>query len=172
MASDEAKQKTVAATGKPSVTVWFSIMAVLTLIAGGVGAGFGLYMALQIKSMTGQEAKEAKEAKEAAEAQGPPRIENPNVRDLPPIITNIGQTSDTWIRLHAAIIFDPAVVEKPDVLATEISGDILGFLQTLSVVQLSGPTGLQHLREDLNDRALVRSDGRVRELVIESIVVQ
>jgi flagellar FliL protein len=48
----------------------------------------------------------------------------------------------------------------------------LGFLQTLSVLQLGGPSGLQHLREDLNDRAIVRSDGRVRELVIESIVVQ
>ncbi len=171
MASDEAKEKTAAA-GKLSVTVWCGIMAVLTLIAGGAGAGFGLYLAAQIKSMTGQEAKEAKEAKEVAEAQGPPRIENPNVRDLPPIITNIGQTSDTWFRLHAAIIFDPAVVEKPDVMAAEISGDILGFPQTLSVEHFSGPTGLQHLREDLNDRALVRSDGRVRELVIESIAVQ
>jgi flagellar FliL protein len=99
-------------------------------------------------------------------------VENANVRDLPPIITNLDQTSDTWVRLQAAIVFDPASIEKPDVLVTEIASDILGFMQTLTVSQLSGSSGLQHLREDLNDRALVRSDGRIQELVIESLVVQ
>jgi flagellar FliL protein len=171
MASNVVSEKTTVAAAKLSMTVWFGIMIVLTLIAAGGGAGFGLYLTSQAKTMLGAEVKEVKEA--AAEPPpGPPRIENPNVRELAPIITNIGQTSDTWIRLHAAIIFDPATVDKPDILAAEITADVLGFLQTLSIAQLSGPTGLQHLREDLNDRAIVRSDGRVRELVIESVVVQ
>jgi flagellar protein FliL len=165
MASDEVSEKAPAATGKMSVTVWFAFMIVLTLIAGAGGAAFGLYLTSQAKAMLGPVAT-------ATEAPNPPHIENANVRDLPPIITNMGQTSETWVRLHAAIVFDSASVEKPDVLAAEIASDILGFLQTLSVSQLSGPSGLQHLREDLNDRAIVRSDGRVHELVIESVVVQ
>jgi flagellar protein FliL len=166
MASDEASVTGSAAAGKMTVTVWFAMMVALTLVAGGLGAAFGLYLTSQAKEMLGPVAKEV------AEIPNPARIENMNMRDLPPIVTNIGQTSDTWVRLQAAIVFDPASVEKPDVMAAEISADILGFLQTLSILQLSGPSGLQHLREDLNDRAIVRSDGRVRELVIESLVVQ
>jgi len=163
MASDEASEKAVG--GKPSMMVWLAIMAVLTLIAGGGGAAFGLYLTSQSDMM-------GKEVKQAAETPPPSRVSNANVRDLPPIITNLDQTSDTWIRLHAAIVFDPAKVEKPDVLAAEVAGDILGFMQTLSIAQLSGSSGLQHLREDLTDRAVIRSDGRVHELVIESLVVQ
>jgi flagellar FliL protein len=166
MASDEESEKAPAAAGKMSVTVWFAFMIVLTLVAAAGGAGFGLYLTSQAKAMLGVDVKEV------AEALNPPHIENANVRDLPPVITNMGQSSETWVRLHAAIVFDPAAVEKPDVLAAEIASDILGFLQTLSVSQLTGPSGLQHLREDLNDRAIVRSDGRVHELVIESVVVQ
>jgi flagellar FliL protein len=112
--------------------------------------------------------KDAKPATDAAASQ----TAIANVRELPPVITNLDQTSDTWVRLQAAIVFDSAKVEKPDVMATEISSDILGFMQTLSVAQISGSAGLQHLREDLNDRAIVRSEGRVRELVIESLVLQ
>jgi flagellar FliL protein len=158
---DEAGEK----AGKPSTMVWLGVMAVLTLVAGGGGAAFGLYL-------TSQPAMTEKEVKQAVEPPVSNRVLNANVRDLPPIITNLDQTSDTWIRLHAAIVFDPAKVEKPDVLAAEVAADILGFMQTVSIAQLSGSSGLQHLREDLTDRAIVRSDGRVHELVIESLVVQ
>jgi flagellar FliL protein len=32
--------------------------------------------------------------------------------------------------------------------------------------------GFQHLRQDLNERVVTRSEGRVRELIIKSLVVQ
>ena len=38
--------------------------------------------------------------------------------------------------------------------------------------QLEGVRGLQYLREDLNERAILRSDGKVRELIVEGLVVQ
>jgi flagellar FliL protein len=162
MASDEGDK---AAGGKPSMMVWLGIMLVMTLVAVGGGAALGLYLASKSETMS-------KEVKEVAETPAPNRVLNSNVRDLPPIITNLDQTSDTWIRLHVAIVFDPAKVEKPDVLAAEVASDILGFMQTVSVAQLSGSSGLQHLKEDLTDRAIIRSDGRISELVIESLVMQ
>jgi len=164
--ADDEKEKASGSGGKLSVTMWLAALAVLTLVAGGGGAGLGLYMISQTAKVP------STESKPVTEAPGAERIENANVRDLPPIITNLDQTSDIWVRLHVAIIFDPATVEKPDVLAAEIAGDIQGFMQTLSIGQLTGSSGLQHLREDLNDRAIARSDGRVHELVIESLVVQ
>ena len=56
--------------------------------------------------------------------------------------------------------------------AARISDDLLAFVKTLTMAQLQGASGLQHLREDLTERALVRSDGRVREVMIETLVVQ
>ena len=38
--------------------------------------------------------------------------------------------------------------------------------------QIEGANGFQNLREDLNERARVRSGGRVREVVIQSLVVE
>jgi flagellar protein FliL len=165
MASGGTNDKKSAA-GKISATVWFGVMIVLTLIAGGIGGMFGLYLTSEAKMIMNPNATAA------AEAPSPAHVEAPNVRDLPPIVTNMGQTSETWVRLQAAVVFDSTGIEKPDVMVKEIAGDILGFMQTLSVRQLTGPSGLQHLREDLNERAIMRSDGRVRELVIESLVVQ
>ncbi len=162
MADEQADKK---AAGKLSITVWFGLLIVMSLIAGGTGAGFGFYLTSRMTAA----ANEAKPAPEAASAL---HIVKANVRDLPPVITNLDQTSDTWIRLQAAIVFDPAKVEKPDVLASEVASDILGFMQTLSIAQISGASGLQHLREDLNDRAMIRSEGHVQELVIESLVLQ
>lgn len=163
MASDEASEKPAA--GKSSMMASLAVLAFLTLLAGGGGAAFGLYMT-SLPAMSG------KETKPGAEPPAQSHIVNANLRELPPIITNLDQTSDAWIRLHTAIVFDPAIVSKPDVLAAEIASDILGYMQTLSIAQLSGSSGLQHLREDLTERAIVRSEGRVQELIIESLVVQ
>jgi flagellar FliL protein len=149
-----------------SATMWFVFLALATLVAGGGGAGFGLYLAENTKMTPGSAAKET------VEAQAPSNTQKVGIRELPAVVTNLGQSSETWIRLQTAITFDSATVETPDVLAAEIASDIMGFMQTLSVSQLNGASGLQHLREDLNDRAIVRSDGRVRELMIESLVVQ
>ena len=57
-------------------------------------------------------------------------------------------------------------------LSAKISDDTLGYLRTLSLAQLQGANGLQHLREDLSERAAVRSEGHVSEVMIEMMVIQ
>lgn len=94
------------------------------------------------------------------------------VRELPSIVTNLAGTERVMIRLQTAILFDAKAIANPDVLASQIADDILAFLTTVTSSQIEGASGLQHLREDLNDRAKVRSQGRVRELIIETLVVQ
>ncbi len=42
----------------------------------------------------------------------------------------------------------------------------------MSLKQLEGPIGLQNIRQDLNERAAIRTGGKVRELVIRTLVVQ
>jgi flagellar protein FliL len=91
---------------------------------------------------------------------------------LPPIVTNLADPSSAWVRLQAAVVVDRQTTTKPDVLGAEIADDILGFLKTMSIGQISGASGLQHLREDLSERASIRSQGHVRELIIQTLVVQ
>ena len=57
-------------------------------------------------------------------------------------------------------------------MAAQISDDLVAFAKTLTLSQLQGASGLQNLRDDLNERAAVRSQGKVREVVIETLVVQ
>ena len=49
---------------------------------------------------------------------------------------------------------------------------MLAFVRTLTLAQLQGASGLQHLREDLNERVAIRTDGHIHELMIEMLVIQ
>jgi flagellar FliL protein len=92
--------------------------------------------------------------------------------DMPPIVTNLGSPAEVWIRLEASIVYDAKALPHPDVMAAEIAGDELAYLHSVSISQLEGPIGLQNIRQDLNERAAIRSGGKVSELIIRTLVVQ
>ena len=50
--------------------------------------------------------------------------------------------------------------------------DIVSVLHTMTLAQIEGASGLQHLREDLSARAATRSDGHAKEIVLHSLVVE
>ena len=103
---------------------------------------------------------------------GAPPAEASTIVDLPPIVTNLGAPQDTWVRLEGSIIFDARTLAHPDAVAGQIGDDILAYLRTVSLRQLEGPIGLENIRQDLNERAAIRSDGKVRAFVIRTLVVQ
>ena len=105
-------------------------------------------------------------------ADAAPRQEPSTLFDLPPVITNIGAPQDTWIRFEGSIIFDPKTLPHPEAAAAQIGDDILAYLRTVSLKQLEGPIGLLNVRQDLKERAATRTGGKVRELVIRTLVVQ
>jgi flagellar FliL protein len=88
------------------------------------------------------------------------------------VVTNLGQPSDVWIRLETAMIFQNGALKNPEVTAAEIRQDLITYARTMTLAQLEGPSALQHLREDLNERVVKRTNGAVSELVIETLVVQ
>jgi len=165
MRDDEEPQ----ATSRPAVPPllhWAGVMVALTLgaVAAGTGIGFQLGGAPGKVIPAGAGSSGAPgETKYGGET---------SLRELPPVIANLAEPSDAWVRVQASIVFDGKAVSKPDVVAAGIAEDILGFLRTLSVAQIGGASGLQHLREDLNERASIRSGGMVRELIIQTLVVQ
>jgi len=94
------------------------------------------------------------------------------IRELSPIVTNLAQPEGAKVRLQASILYNKKDVPSPTVVAAQITDDLIGYLKTLTIVQLQGGSGLQSLREDLNERVAIRSEGHVRELIIETLVVQ
>jgi len=133
-------------------------LAVVALIGAVMGVGF----------------EAARPPATTAEKPGSaaPLAEPSTVYDLPPVVTNLGSPQDVWIRLEGSMVFDPKTLPHPEALAAEIGTDILAYLRTVSLKQIEGPIGLEAIREDLNDRAAIRSRGAVREFVIRTLVVQ
>lgn len=58
------------------------------------------------------------------------------------------------------------------VMKKKVEGDFLSYLRTLTLSHLEGGVGLQHLKEDLTERARTRSAGQIHEVILESVVIQ
>lgn len=150
----------------PTLRAWIAAMGAMTLCA--VAAGSGLALFAGAPAHENDQGSPAPAAPDAQTAYGGDTA----ILTLPPVITNLAEPADIWIRLQASIIFDAKSLKRPDLVSAQIGGDIVSFLRTLSLAQLGGASGLLHLREDLNERVKIRSGGLVRELVLQSMVVQ
>jgi len=163
---DDEEPPTTSKPAFPPVLVWAGVMVALTFGAAVAGTGLGLLIG-ETPDRDSPGAAKAPRAVSEMKYGG-----ETSLRELPPIIANLAEPSDAWVRVQASIVFDSKAVPKPDLVAAEIGEDILGFMRTLSEAQIGGASGLQHLREDLNERAAIRSGGLVRELIIQTLVVQ
>ncbi len=176
-----------AAPKKSSPIILIAALAVLTLVAGGGGWVVGGMLAP--KPVTAEEAKLIEQAKaavaskEAAEKpaggehggakkdEGLPLIatEANGVVQLDPITTNLAYPSENWIRLEIALLFKGT----PDVsLSEQIHQDIAAYLKTVSLQQIQGPRGFQYLKDDIEERVDLRSEGRVTNVIFRTFVIQ
>jgi flagellar protein FliL len=141
-------------------------LVVASIVAAGAGAFFGIQLAERIPKMAQTESKsEQTPAKTRGE-------EDIKVIPLPPILTNLANPSSAWIRIEASIVYEGKDEEESKTLVPKISEDMVTYLRTVSLAQIEGPSGFQHLREDLNDRAQTRSEGKVHEVIIHSFVLE
>jgi flagellar protein FliL len=151
-----------AAAPAPTPRTGFKRIAIEFLLAAAIGGSAGAGFETLRPASSG-----ALKQDEATAAPSPSGI-----FDLQPIVTNLGAPQDTWVRLEGSILFDPKAVPHPEAIAGKIGEDALAYLRTATLKQLEGSVGLEAMRDDLNERASVRSDGKVREFVIRTLVVQ
>lgn len=144
-------------------------LAVLTVLALAVGAGLGIQLASTVRGVVIQRSGAAEKA---AEANTMRYSSDMAVEPLKPILTNLASPTSAWVRIEASIIYKVGDLQNPQVAATQIREDIMTYLRTLTLSQLGAPSALQNLREDLNERAKLRVEGKLTELVVESLVVQ
>lgn len=144
-------------------------VVVLTLLAGATGGGLGVLLASTVKQVITEQARA-----ESAQPGAPPlRYSGDMVLEsLKPVVVNLAAPTNVWLRLEGAIVFKNGDLPNPQIAVAQIREDILTYARTLTLAQLEGPSALQNLREDLNERAQLRVEGKLSELVIETLVVQ
>lgn len=156
----------------PGLVIQLVVLLVLTGAAMGAGWFFGGM--LGATAPTEAEAQAAAAAHTAPDAHGAPEghdapPENLRVYPLETITTNLADPTDIWVRLELALVF----TEQPDPeLAETVHQDILAYMRTVKARQIDRPSGFQHLRSDLDERARVRSDGKVRQVLIRTMLFE
>ncbi|WP_420960897.1 flagellar basal body-associated FliL family protein [Brucella sp. IR073] len=138
-------------------------VALLTAVAAGGGWVLGGFI--------GGAAEPASASADKAPEKKPETQPLGAVVALKPILTNLAVPSSTWIRLEAGLVAKPGEEIPPD-MTMKISDDFMAFLRSASLLQLQGATGLAYLRADLEERAKMRSEGKVERVFIYSLVVE
>lgn len=141
-------------------------------LATMVAAGAGIFSGTQLAGTVETNVMKRIEATPPALAADAAMTGNLTLKKLAPIVTNLANPTDTWIRLEAAVLIDRKSAVNIEPLMATISEDLLAFLRSVSAPQLEGAAGLKNLREDLSERVAIRSKGLVRDVVIETLVVQ
>lgn len=145
---------------------WLGILLLLTVLSAGAGVLSSLHLMSTVQRIADSQ-KEIQE-RPVASAFSP----NARLRKISPVVTNLASPPGSWIRMEASLVTEQLNEEEASVLVARVGEDVVAYLRTLSPAQIEGPRGLQYLREDLNERAAIRSSGKVRELIIETLVVQ
>ncbi|WP_240532028.1 flagellar basal body-associated FliL family protein [Candidatus Liberibacter americanus] len=94
----------------------------------------------------------------------------PNYRIFPiqPIITNLVDAPKHWIRLEIALICND-ILDKS--LLEFIQQDIIAYIRTVSIKQISGPQGFRYLKNDIEDRIRLRSKNLVSTVILRTFII-
>lgn len=171
----------------PSFVLQLAVLLVLTglAIGGGWFAGYYLKKGTAPQADIGQMAVIVAEPEPAEGAEdggnetdldgpapasegedGKPR---PRLVTIDPITTNLASPGNIWVRMEVAMVFDDR--PPPELLRT-IHQDILAYMRTVTLHQVQGASGFQHLKTDLEERIRIRSDGHASQLLIRTLLFE
>jgi flagellar protein FliL len=91
---------------------------------------------------------------------------------FPPVLTTLAEPKGKWIRLEGSILTTNETEDAPEILAERSGEQILAYLRSLRLDQLEGPANVLGLREDLTEMLQVLSNGQVKGILINGLVVE
>ncbi len=142
-------------------------LGLIVIVSCSMGLGQGLAVARRLQASP-PKISGAPHRSEQPEAAASPST----VRELKPIITNLASPAGAWVRLEAALVFKSERVAHTDVLTGEVANDFALYLRALTARELEGVEGLRQLRDELVDRAALRTNDGVLDVMIETLVIQ
>jgi flagellar protein FliL len=168
-------------------------VAMSILIGGGSGFGMGYFFGTPAAADMSSKAADAVEP-EATEARKQPNESEPQTSEsestgtnttqdqpqspettlqittlLDPIVTNLAEPSETWIRLELALKSEQPL--DPD-LSGNIHQDLLAHVRAMRLSEMSGPSAFIDLKAELLARARLRSKNIVQGLYIKTLLYE
>jgi flagellar FliL protein len=147
-------------------------LLVLTAVGGGGGWAIGKMVAPKIVTAEKAQVAAAVPASgKKGEDPGLPTIvpEANGIVQLDPVISNLAYPSENWVRLEVALMFKGPTDVK---MAEDIHQDIMAYIRTVSLQQIEGPRGFQYLKDDIQERVDLRSEGRVSKVMFRTFVIE
>lgn len=143
---------------------------VVTLLALGLGAGFGFVLDVGPRIVAEVEGDKKKAPKEE-KGPTPNLLSTAKLVAMTPIVADLAEPRGTWIRIEASILVEGIDVGA-DVLAAQLAEDFVAYLRTATLSQFEGPSGFQNLREDFVDRAAIRDREHIKDVIVHGVVVE
>jgi len=155
----------------PSLVVQIIVLLMLSGVAAGVGLFTGNFMTGGAAPVSAEAA--GKEKGKEGEAATPEDVAAANLKRgvvaMSPIMTNLAAPANTWVRLELSAVFEG----EPDLtLVDAVHQDLLAFLRTVKMHQVEGASGFLHLKEDMNERARIRTEGKVKDILIKALLFE
>lgn len=146
---------------------YVAALVLLTLVGGGAGAGLAKYVSDQTEELVLDRLRQQQTFTETL-----PYPPSTRLQTLQPLVTNLASPKEAWIRLQASVLLEDDSEGDVAVMKKKVEDDFLAYLRTLTLTHLEGGIGLQHLKEDLAERARTRTKGQIHEVILESVVIQ
>lgn len=149
-------------------------LVVITVIALGAGWFLGGQLGGSSAPPEKPEAKaeESEKTEKKEEGEEEEQVAAGPIIKLEPIIVALPDDNNTFLRVELVLIAKPETDINNAETKLKLTNDISAFIRTLTLNQISGPSGYLHFREDLLDRARLTTEGAVKELLIMSLVAE
>lgn len=153
---------------KSGLLMTIAAVAIVTVVGGAAGWFLGSFLS-PVVNQPKKPTPPAEAGKKPDEGLPMLSAEETGVVQLEAITTNLAYPSDAWVRLEVALLFK----DKPDAkLAETIHQDIMLYLRTVTLQQIEGPRGFQYLKEDLQNRADLISEGKISKILFRTFVIE
>ncbi len=154
----------------PSLVVQLGMLLVMSALAAGAAWFAGSYLqsrsgSVEEPAATAAESVISNHAPDEDGAATPP----PGIFMLEPITTNLAEPSEVWVRAELSLVFEG---EPDPAMAAAIHQDLFAYLRTVKLRQVETASGLQHLRSDLAERASIRSEGAVKQILFRALLFE
>lgn len=157
-----------------SLIVQGAVVLVLTLAALGGGWFVGNRLGAESQNAGGSAAAhhaapaavDHGDAKSGTPAETP---SNPLLVPLAPMTTNLAAPDTVWVQMELALLLD---APQPPEIIESIHQDLFAYLRTVKLHQIEGASGYRHLKGDLEERARIRSDGHVKQVLIRVLIFE
>jgi flagellar FliL protein len=154
-----------------SLVIQGAVLLLMTAAAIGGGWFAGDYLgknsAPAAEQATTSQAQAGSRGAESGQGQAP--AVGPVLVPLESMTTNLAAPTTVWIRLEMSLLLAEPL---PPELVETIHQDLFAYLRTVKLHQIEGASGYQHLKEDLEERARIRSDGKVKQILVRTLLFE